>query len=96
MQRRSFLKAAALAGLAISAPVITRDAGASAPYGGPFYIMVNAGGGWDPTFMFNPTLNQNHNRLYTEIKKIGNISYAPIPLDLAAMGLDTTTGYDPT
>lgn len=95
MQRRSFLKAAALAGLAISAPVITRDAWASAPYGGPFYIMVNAGGGWDPTFMFNPTLNQNHNRLYTEIKKIGNISYAPIPLDLAAMGLDTTTGYDP-
>lgn len=94
MDRRSFLKAAALTGLAITAPVISRDAGAAAPYGGPYYIMVNAGGGWDPNFMFNPTLNKTHNRLYTEIKKIGNIPYAPIPLDLTAMGLDTTTGYD--
>jgi len=94
MDRRSFLKAAAIAGLAVTAPVISRDAGAANPYAGPYYLMVNAGGGWDPNFMFNPTLNKNHNRLYTEIKKIGNISYAPIPLDLPAMGLDTTTGYD--
>lgn len=94
MDRRSFLKAAALAGLAVSAPVLSRDAGAATPYGGPYFIMVNAGGGWDPNFMFNPTLNKNHNALYTEIKKVGNIPYAPIPLDLPAMGLDTTTGYD--
>lgn len=94
MERRSFLKAAALAGLAVTAPVFTRDAGAATPYAGPYYIMVNAGGGWDPNFMFNPTLNKDHNRLYTEIKKVGNIPYAPIPLDLAAMGLDTATGYE--
>jgi len=94
MDRRSFLKAAAMTGLAMTAPVFTRDVGAAQPYAGPYWICVNAGGGWDPSFMFNPTLNPSHTRLYTEIKKVGNIPYAPIPLDLGAINLDPTQGLE--
>lgn len=95
MDRRRFLKAAALTGLAVSTPIITRDVSAAGPpYAGPFWILVNAGGGWDPTFMFNPSMHPNHNRTYTEIKKIGNIPYAPMPLDLAAIGVNDTYGYE--
>jgi uncharacterized protein (DUF1501 family) len=57
-------------------------------YGGPYWVMVNASGGWDPTFLFNPTMNATHNRRYTEIRQVGAISYAPIPIDIVAMGLD--------
>jgi len=66
----------------------------SQAYGGPYWVMVNASGGWDPTFLFNPTMNAEHNRRYTEIKQVGAISYAPIPLDLTAMGLDATIGQE--
>jgi hypothetical protein len=57
-------------------------------YGGPYWVMVNASGGWDPTFLFNPTMNATHNRRYTEIRQVGAIPFAPIPIDIAAMGLD--------
>ena len=88
MDRRSFLKAAALTGLAVSAPVVTRDVGAAEPFAGPYWIMVNAGGGWDPRFMFDPTLNPDSNRIYTEIKQVGNIKCAGIPMDVGAIGID--------
>src|SRR5690606_8644582 len=42
-----------------------------------------------PTLMFDPTLDTNHTRLYTQLGKIGNIPFAPIDLDLDAMGVDT-------
>ena len=57
-------------------------------YGGPYWVMVNASGGWDPTFLFNPTMNATHNRRYTEIRQVGAIPFAPIPIDIVAMGLD--------
>jgi hypothetical protein len=44
--------------------------------------------------MFDPSLDTNQNRLYTSVAKIGAISYAPIPIDLTRMGLNTTYDYD--
>jgi uncharacterized protein (DUF1501 family) len=81
MKRRSFAQAAALLGLTISIPVSTRRVQAQTDaYGGPYYVLINAGGGWDPRFHFDPILDEAQNRIYKEVGKIGNISFAPIPL----------------
>ena len=89
MKRRSFLQLAALSGLSVGVPFMARPLHAQAQaYGGPYWVMVNASGGWDPTFLFNPTMNAKHNRLYTEVRQVGAFSFAPIPIDIAAMGLD--------
>lgn len=81
MKRRDFAKFAALGGLSITVPISARRSQAATEgYGGPYYILINAGGGWDPRCMFDPSLDVRQNRLYTEIGTIGNINYAPIPL----------------
>lgn len=87
MDRRSFLRASALSGLAFSAPWVfpsaLRSAAAQAvTYGGPYWIIVHASGAWDPLFLFNPTENTEHNRLYTGVGKSGSIPYAPYALNL--------------
>lgn len=93
MERRDFLKAAAISGLAVTAPLFSRDAGAeSPPYAGPFWILVNAGGGWDPRFAFDPTANPDQNRLTSVVQQIGNIKYSPIPNDPEAINLDPALG----
>lgn len=88
MDRRRFLKIAGLAGLSVMAPLGLREGNASQDkYAGPFWIMINAGGGWDPTITFDPkggksgdrtTVNQS----YTpgEITSSGNIPHAPTAL----------------
>jgi hypothetical protein len=56
MERRDFLKLASMAGLGVVAgglPFGGRDARAEA-YTGPFWIMIHAGGGWDPTSFCDP------------------------------------------
>lgn len=95
MKRRRFLQLAGLSGLALATPVVVDPARAAAPFAGPHWILLTASGGWDPNFMFNPTLNPEHNRVYTEIKSIGSIPYAPLPLDMVAMDLDPAAGFDP-
>jgi hypothetical protein len=70
------------------APLGLREGSASqAKYPGPFWIMVNAGGGWDPTISFDPkggiakdrtTVNQSYTA--GEIKSSGNIPHAPTAL----------------
>jgi uncharacterized protein (DUF1501 family) len=85
MDRRRFLQIAGLAGLSVMAPVGLRDGGAaSSKYQGPFWIMVNAGGGWDPTMTCDPkggvkddkmSVNQSYTK--DQIGKAGAISYAP-------------------
>ena len=67
------------------APLGLREGSASqAKYPGPFWIMVNAGGGWDPTITFDPkggkqgdrtTVNQSY--AAGEITSSGNIPHAP-------------------
>ena len=90
MDRRHFLSLSVLAGLAAGvAPSIRSRLFAQsmnppdpnqAPYTGPFFIFVNAGGGWDPTMVCDPkggpTVNTfDPNTIGTDA---GNIRYAPI------------------
>ncbi|HEY0132550.1 MAG TPA: DUF1501 domain-containing protein, partial [Nannocystis sp.] len=81
MDRRSFLKVAAMTGLAVAAPRTARAA--FKPYAGPFYVMISARGGWDPTYFCDPKPKGGpFNRLYDydpAIDKVGNFQYANIP-----------------
>jgi uncharacterized protein (DUF1501 family) len=88
MNRRRFMKVAGIAGLSVMAPVALRDKEAhasSTAYKGPFWIMVNAAGGWDATMLTDPkggtagdasSVDQAYPA--SAIGKAGNISYAPI------------------
>ena len=52
MNRRDVVKLLGLAGLAAVCPVGVPNVSADEPkYKGPFWIMLNAGGGWDPTIL---------------------------------------------
>lgn len=85
MERRDFMKLAAMAGIAVVSPMgWSRSASAqSAPfYGGPYYVMLNATGGWDPTYLCDPKGVNGINRLYRQgdimSPNSSNIRYAPI------------------
>lgn len=88
MDRRRFLKVAGLAGLSVMAPLGLREGSASqAKYPGPYWIMVNAGGGWDPTITFDPKGGKDMDRTSVnqsyapgEITSSGNIPHAPTAL----------------
>ena len=89
MDRRSFLKIAAMSGLAVAAPFGARRVLAEPePYEGPYFVLVNASGGWDPVYLCDPKQQGPLNRLYSAAATAGNIPYAPIGLDAAALGLD--------
>jgi uncharacterized protein (DUF1501 family) len=98
MDRRRFLQIAGIAGLSVMAPVGLRDgSAASVRYKGPFWIMVNAGGGWDPTITCDPKGGvkddpQAVNQSYTkdQIGQAGAISYAPTILTADAGGTPIT------
>ncbi len=81
MDRRNFLKVAAMTGLAVAAP---RSARALTPYAGPFYVMISARGGWDPTYLCDPKPKGGpFNRLYDfdpDTDKVGPFHFADIPL----------------
>jgi hypothetical protein len=81
--RRDFLKACAAAGLGLAVPFRPTDARAKAkdePYGGPYYVVFNASGGWDTTYLMDPKGVNGINRLYQEgdILTKGAHKYAPI------------------
>jgi uncharacterized protein (DUF1501 family) len=82
--RRNFLKQCALAGLGLAVPlkypVPTRaEAPPNEPYEGPYYLVFNASGGWDTTYLMDPKGVNNINRLYREgdILTRGPHRYAP-------------------
>lgn len=93
MKRRSFLQLAAATGLTLGLSQRKVVAQAQA-YAGPFWVQVNAGGAWDPTLLFNPVADPLQSRKYPDIGKVGNISYANVPIDPMAFGLDPTKGYE--
>jgi uncharacterized protein (DUF1501 family) len=65
MDRRKFFKIAAMTGLAVSAPLgIRRVLAKPEPYKGPFFVLVNASGGWDPVYLCDPKPSGELNRLY--------------------------------
>ncbi len=89
MDRRNFLKIAGMTGLAVSAPFGVRHVLAQPdPYKGPFFVLVNAGGGWDPVYLCDPKNRGPLNRIYDGAATAGNIKYAPIPIDDASLGLE--------
>lgn len=87
MNRRRFLQIAGIGGLAVMAPIAVREreTRASAKYKGPFFIMVNAGGGWDQTMLMDPKggtdamdpMQINHSYTPNDIGHAGGIAYAP-------------------
>ncbi len=86
MSRRSFLKQCSLAGLGFAAPIgLSSITGAKEPtenttgYPGPYYIVFNASGGWDTTYLMDPKGIDGINRLYKEgdIQTAGEHRFAP-------------------
>ena len=87
MSRRTFLTRCSLAGLGFATPVGWRALAGSAEesaespgYPGPYYVVFNASGGWDTTYLMDPKGVEGINRLYQEgdILTVGNHRIAPI------------------
>ena len=81
--RRDFLKACGAVGLGLAVPFRSRDVRAEAkdePYPGPYYVVFNASGGWDTTYLMDPKGVNGINRLYKEgdILTKGAHRYAPV------------------
>src|SRR3954451_11676302 len=82
--RRDFLKLCGVAGLGFACPggltsVMQAATKESAPYDGPFYVVFNASGGWDTTYLMDPKGVNQINRLYAEgdILTRGEHKFAP-------------------
>lgn len=81
--RRNFLQACGVAGLGLALPVGQAEpvsaAPANEPYAGPYYIVFNASGGWDTTYLMDPKGIKGMNRLYEhgDILTHGAHRYAP-------------------
>lgn len=78
--RRDFLKLCGLAGLGFAIPGGARaDEKADTAYHGPYYVVFNASGGWDTTYLMDPKGINEINRLYKEgdILTKGEHKYAP-------------------
>src|SRR2546430_13035846 len=82
--RRAFLKLCGVAGLALAVPFRLPESRAAEksdePYPGPYYVVFNASGGWDTTYLMDPKGIPGINRLYKEgdILTKGAHKYAPI------------------
>ncbi len=86
MRRRDFLGLCGTAGLGFAAPVgpsfSSRALGATPEppaYEGPYYVVFNASGGWDTTYLMDPKGINEMNRLYKDgdILTQGNHRLAP-------------------
>ena len=65
--RRDFLKLCSLAGLGLAVPRTLRaETKETPPYEGPYYVVFNASGGWDTTYLMDPKGIGEINRLYKE------------------------------
>lgn len=68
--RRDFLKQCALAGLGLAAPLRfplpARAETKNDAYEGPYYLVLNASGGWDTTYLMDPKGIGGINRLYQQ------------------------------
>src|SRR5215204_2703547 len=83
--RRDFLKLCGLTGLGFACPghmnsLMAAGTKGQEPYDGLYYIVFNASGGWDTTYLMDPKGINEINRLYKEgdILTKGAHKYAPI------------------
>ncbi len=89
MHRRDFVRLCGTAGLGLAVPT-GLDAAPSdketPPYAGPFYVVFNASGGWDTTYLMDPKGVNDINRLYKagDILTEGNHTFAPIEKQVKA------------
>src|ERR1041384_7210601 len=86
--RRDFLK---LCGLAETRAAEKKDE----PYGGPYYVVFNASGGWDTTYLMDPKGVNGINRLYRggDILTKGAHKFAPITKHPAGRGPDCPLAF---
>lgn len=85
MDRRRFLRMCSHAGLGFAAPIglssfgISRESEDDQGYEGPYYVVFNASGGWDTTYLMDPKGIEGVNRLYKkdDILTAGEHRYAP-------------------
>lgn len=97
--RRDFLKLCTLAGLGVAVPLRYPFPAAatprSEPYGGPYYVVFNASGGWDTTYLMDPKGVGGINRLYREgdILTRGAHRFAPTARHISA-GLSNEDFYE--
>src|SRR2546421_7193404 len=98
--RRDFLKLCSLTGIGFACPggmtsVLRADAKETPPYDGPFYVVFNASGGWDTTYLMDPKGINEMNRLYKEgdILTKGAHKYAPTAKTKAAVGMSNEDFY---
>ena len=81
--RRDFLRLCGLAGMGLAAPIALPGTAsakeAAEPYEGPYYVVFNAAGGWDTTYLMDPKGINEMNRLYKDgdILTQGNHKFAP-------------------
>jgi uncharacterized protein (DUF1501 family) len=82
--RRDFLKLCGWVGLGFACPgglqsVLQAAAREAPPYEGPYYVVFNATGGWDTTYLMDPKGVGGINRLYNEgdILTEGQHKFAP-------------------
>ena len=96
--RRDFLKYCGLAGLGLAMPAWPQWAQAETknePYPGPYYVVLNASGGWDTTYLMDPKGINEINRLYKEgdILTHGAHKYAPTAKHIQG-GMSNEDFYD--
>ncbi|HYG75242.1 MAG TPA: DUF1501 domain-containing protein [Planctomycetota bacterium] len=88
--RRDFLKLCGIAGLGFAFPgtksLFAADPKETPPYDGPYYVVFNASGGWDTTYLMDPKGVNEINRLYKEgdILTKGAHKYAPTAKQIKA------------
>src|SRR5258706_12617282 len=82
--RRDFLKLCGMVGLTLACPggvrsLLAASTKEDAPYEGPYYVVFNASGGWDTTYLMDPKGIGEINRLYKEgdILEKGRNKFAP-------------------
>ena len=82
--RRDFLKFCSSAGLGVAMPfasptLLHGKTKIPAPYEGPYYVVFNASGGWDTTYLMDPKGVNEINRLYKagDIQSHGAHKFAP-------------------
>lgn len=88
MDRRNFLGLSVLAGLTAGVSPVARRLLEAQPmppssspeaYTGRFFLMINAGGGWDPTMLCDPKGGDiNRGFMASQIRSAGELRYAPV------------------
>jgi len=84
MHRRDFVKLASLTGLSLFLPwgLSSQARADQATWGGPFFLHMHAGGGWDPTLLCDAKLTAPGSTPVYEnalVTALGNVNGIPVP-----------------